>query len=154
MKTMSVGRRILGVVMCLFLYAGGVALDLYNAARFKEPASLYNEKGELMDYSVYGNPELHCIDGLDIFEYSVGLALLLLPLLMCFAVKRDRISVWHKMLLWFGSGFFICQLVYNIWVTTQELVPDAGFMFVLVLQALYVILLLIWPFINRPLPKE
>ena len=30
----------------------------------------------------------------------------------------------------------------------QELVPDVGFVFCLVLQALYVIMLLIWPFIN------
>ena len=136
---MSTGRRILGVLLCLFLYAGGVALDLYNAARLKDWAP---------GYIVYDIPEIHCIDGIDVFEYSVGLALLLLPLLLYFAVKRDRITGWDKILLWFGCGFFICQFIYNIWVTTQEFVPYVCFTFFLVLQALYVIMLLLWPLIN------
>lgn len=138
-KPMSIGRRIWGVLLCLFLYAGGVALDLYNAARLKD---------EPPGYIAYGIPEPHCIDGGDVFTYNVGLALLLFPLLLYYVVKRDRISGWHKILLWYGCGFFICQFIYNIWVTTQELVPDVGFMFFLVLQALYVIMLLLWPFIK------
>lgn len=145
---MKLKTRITGVLFCLLVYAGAVALNLYNAARYKEPAFLYNENGELKWYQVYGIPETHCIDGLDIFMYSVGLVLLLLPMLLYFAVKRDRMSVWHKMLLWYGCGFFICQFMFNIWVTTQELVPDVGFMFFLVLQALYVIMLLLWLFIE------
>lgn len=138
-KPMSIGRRIWGVLLCLFLYAGGVALDLYNAARLKD---------EPPGYIAYGIPEPHCIDGGDVFTYNVGLALLLFPLLLYYVVKRDRISGWHKILLWYGCGFFICQFIYNIWVTTQELVPDVGFMFFLVLQALYIMMLLLWPFIN------
>lgn len=145
---MSIGKRILGVLLCLLSYAGGLAMNLYNAARFKEPALLRDGRGELKWYHVYGIPEAHCIDGLDRFEYSVGLALLLLPLVLYFVMKRDRVSVWHKMLMWFGCGFFISQFTYHIWVATQELVPDVGFVFCLVLQALYVIMLLIWPFIN------
>ena len=39
-KTMSIGRRILGVLLCLLMYTGFVALDLYNAARYKEVAYL------------------------------------------------------------------------------------------------------------------
>lgn len=105
-------------------------------------------RGELKWYHVYDIPEAHCIDGLDIFEYSVGLALLLLSLVLYFVMKRDSVSVWHKMLMWFGCGFFISQFTYHIWVATQELVPDVGFVFCLVLQALYVIMLLIWPFMN------
>lgn len=45
------------------MYAGSVALDLYNAARLKEFALLHNEKGELQEYSVYDIPEADCIDG-------------------------------------------------------------------------------------------
>ena len=138
-KPMSIGRRIWGVLLCLFLYAGGVALDLYNAARLKDEAP---------GYIVYDIPEVHCIDGVDIFASCVGLALLLLPLLLYFVVKRDRMSWWHKILLWYGCSFFICQFIRNIWITTQELVPDVGFIFSLVLWALYVIMLLLWPIIN------
>lgn len=138
-KPMSIGRRIWGVLLCLFLYAGGVALDLYNAARLKDEAP---------GYIVYDIPEVHCIDGVDIFASCVGLALLLLPLLLYFVVKRDRMSGWHKILLWYGCSFFICQFIRNIWITTQELVPDVGFIFSLVLWALYVIMLLLWPIIN------
>lgn len=144
---MKARRRILGVLMSLLAYTGGVALDLYNAARFKEPALLHDENGELKWYSVYGVPEAHCIDCLDIFMSSVGLILLLLPLVLYLVVKWDRISLWHKILLWFGCGFFICQFIYNIWITTQEYVLDMGFTFVLVLQALYVMMLLLWQMI-------
>lgn len=151
---MKLKTRITGVLFCLLVYAGAVALNLYNAARYKESALLHNENGELKWYQVYDIPETHCIDGFDIFEYSVELVLLLLPLLLYFGVKRDRMSVWHKMLLWYGCGFFICQFMFNIWVTTQELVLDIGFMFFLVLQALYVIMLLLWPFINMFTAKE
>ena len=145
---MKSGRRIFGVLLSLLAYTGGIALDLYNAARFKEPALLHNENGELKWYNVYGIPEAHCIDRLDIFNDSVGLALLLLPLVLCFVMERDRMSVWHKILLWYGCSFFMCQFIYNIWVTTQEFVLDAGFVSVLVLQVVYVIMLLIWPFIR------
>lgn len=138
-KPMSIGIRIWGVLLCLFLYAGGVVLDLYNAARLKD---------EPPGYIAYDIPEVHCIDGVDIFASCVGLALLLLPLLLYFVVKRGRMSGWHKILLWYGCSFFICQFIRNIWITTQELVPDVGFIFFLVLWALYVIMLLMWPIIN------
>lgn len=42
---MSIGKRILGVLLCLLSYAGGLAMNLYNAARFKEPALLPDGEG-------------------------------------------------------------------------------------------------------------
>ena len=145
---MSVTKRIFGVLSCLLMYAGAVALDLYNAARYKEVAYLNGEHLYTNWYSVYGIPEVHCIDGFDIFYACIWPMMLMMPLFLYFAVRRDRVSGWHKILLWYGSSFFICQFIRNIWITTQEFVPEIGFVLFLVLQALYIMMLLLWPFIN------
>ena len=49
---MSVTKRIFGVLSCLLVYVGAVALDLYNAARYKEVAYLNGEHLYTNWYSV------------------------------------------------------------------------------------------------------
>ena len=96
---MKLKMRILGVLTCLLAYAGTIALNLYNAARYKEVA--YLNGGHLYTnwYSVYDIPEAHCIDGLDIFSACIWPMLLMLPLFLYFAVRRDALSRWYKILI-------------------------------------------------------
>lgn len=106
MKTMSVAKRIFGVISCLLVYVGTVALDLYNAARYKEEA--YLNGGHLYTnwYSVYDIPEVHCIDGYDIFSACFWPMLLILPLLLYFAVRRETLSKWYKILIIMSTIWF------------------------------------------------
>ena len=83
---MSVTKRIFGVLSCLLVFVGAVALDLYNAARYKEVAYLNGEHLYTNWYSVYDIPEVHCIDGFDIFSACIWSMLLILPLFLYFAV--------------------------------------------------------------------
>ena len=96
---MSVTKRIFGVLSCLLVYAGAVALDLYNAARYKEVAYLNGEDLYTNWYFVYGIPEVHCIDGFDIFSACIWPMLLILPLFLYFAVRREALNRWYKILI-------------------------------------------------------
>ena len=78
---MKGGRRIIGGIFCLLVYAGAGTLDLYNAARYKEEAYLNGEQLYTNWYSVYDIPEVHCIDGLDIFSACIWPMLLMWPFL-------------------------------------------------------------------------
>lgn len=79
---MSVTKRIFGVLSCLLVYAGAVTMDLYNAARYKEVAYLNGEHLYTNRYSVYDIPEVHGIDGFDIFAACVWPMLLILPMFL------------------------------------------------------------------------
>ena len=85
---MSVTKRIFGVLSCLLVYVGAVTMDLYNAARYKEVAYLNGEHLYTNWYLVYDIPEVHCIDGFDIFSACIWPILLILPLFLYFAVRR------------------------------------------------------------------
>ena len=68
------------MLFCLLMYAGSVALDLYNASRFKESVNLDGEHLYTNWFSVYGIPGLRSLDGLDVLSASIWPALLILPL--------------------------------------------------------------------------
>lgn len=68
---MSVTKRIFGVLSCLMVYVGAVALDLYNASRFKESVNLDGEHLYTNWFSVYGIPGLRSLDGLDVLSASI-----------------------------------------------------------------------------------
>jgi hypothetical protein len=158
-KTKSFAKRIFGVISCLLVYVGTVALDLYNAARYKEEA--YLNGGHLYTnwYSVYAIPEFHCIDGLDIFFSCVWPMLLILPLLLYFTVKRETLSKWYKILIIMSTILLVDSIVYDLWLLSQTLVPEFDWgggpplymLYTMVkfgLKVVYVIMLLVWPFLH------
>lgn len=154
---MKFKTRISGVLSCLLAYAGAVALDLYNAARYKEVA--YLNGGHLYTnwYDVYDMPEAHCIDGFDIFSACFWPLLLMLPLLLYFAVRRDVLGRWYKTLLVLSVVLLADSIIYDIWLLSQTLVPQFDWgggtplymLYIMVmfgLKAVYSVMLLIWPF--------
>lgn len=156
---MKLKMRILGVLTCLLAYAGAIALDLYNAARYKEEA--YLNGGHLYTnwYSVYDIPEVHCIDGLDIFSACVWPMLLILPLFMYFAVRREALSRRYKILIVLSAILLVDSIVYDLWLLSQTLVPEFDwgggppiYMFYTMVKfgfkVVYVIILLMWPFLR------
>jgi hypothetical protein len=158
-KTKSFAKRIFGVISCLLVYVGTVALDLYNAARYKEEA--YLNGGHLYTnwYSVYAIPEFHCIDGLDIFFACVWPMLLILPLLLYFTVKRETLSKWYKILIIMSTILLVDSIVYDLWLLSQTLVPEFDWgggppiymLYTMVkfgFKVVYVIMLLMWPFLR------
>lgn len=151
--------RILGVLTCLLTYVGTVALNLYNAARYKEEA--YLNGGHLYTnwYSVYDIPEAHCVDGFDVFTASFWPMLLILPLFLFFAVKREAFCRWYKILIVMSAILLAGGIIYDIWLLFQTLVPqfDWGggspiYMFYTMVKfafkVVYVIMLLTWPFLR------
>ena len=76
---MKLKTRITGALFCLLIYAGAVALALYNASRFKESVYLDGEHLYTNWFSVYGIPGLRSLDGLDVLSASIWPALLILP---------------------------------------------------------------------------
>ena len=110
---MSVTKRIFGVLSCLLMYAGAVALDLYNAARYKEVAYLNGEHLYTNWYSVYDMPEVHCIDGFDIFSACIWSMLLILPLFLYFAVRRESLSRWYMILIVVSAILLVDSIIYE-----------------------------------------
>ena len=110
---MSVAKRIFGVISCLLVYVGTVALDLYNAARYKEEA--YLNGGHLYTnwYSVYDIPEVHCIDGYDIFSACFWPMLLILPMFLYFTVRRENLSRWYKILIVVSAILLVDSIIYD-----------------------------------------
>ncbi len=156
---MSVAKRICGVLSFLLVYAGAVALDLYNAARYKEEAYLNGEHLYTNWYSVYDIPEVHCIDGLDIFSACIWPMLLILPLSLYFAVGRETLSRWYKILIVLSAILSIDGIIYDIWLLSQTFVPEFDWgggpplyiLYIMVkcgLEVVYVIMLSMWPFIR------
>lgn len=157
---MKLGRRILGGILCLLLYAGTVALDLYNAARYKEEA--YLNGGHLYTnwFSVYGIPEVHCIDGIDIFSACFWPMLLILPVFLFFVIRREALSKWYnKILIVLSMVLLIDSINYDIWLLSQTLVPlfDGGcgsplyMLYTMVkfgFKVVYVVMCLGWPFLH------
>ena len=158
-KTKSFAKRIFRVISCLLVYVGTVALDLYNAARYKEEA--YLNGGHLYTnwYSVYDIPEVHCIDGYDIFSACFWPMLLILPLLLYFAVRRETLSKWYKILIIMSTILLVDSIVYDLWLLSQTLVPEFDWgggppiymLYTTVkfgFKVVYVIMLLMWPFLR------
>ena len=156
---MSIAKRIFGVISCLLVYVGTVALDLYNAARYKEEA--YLNGGHLYTnwYSVYDIPEVHCIDGFDIFSACFWSMLLILPLFMYFAVRREALSRWYKILIIMSAILLVDSIIYDLWLLSQTLVPEFDWgggppiymLYTMVkfgFKVVYVIMLLMWPFLR------
>ena len=156
---MKLKMKIKEVLLFLLLYAGSVTLDLYNAARYKEEAYLNGEHLYTNWYSVYAIPEFHCIDGLDIFFACVWQMLLILPLFLYFAVRRETLSRWYKILIVMSAILLADSIIYDIWLLFQTLVPqfDWGggpplYMHYTTVKfgfkVVYVIMLLMWPFLR------
>ena len=156
---MKLGKRILGGMFCLLLYAGSGTLDLYNAARYKEEAYLNGEQLYTNWYSVYDIPEVHCIDGLDIFSACIWPMLLILPLLLYFTVRRETLSKWYKILIIMSTILLVDSIVYDLWLLSQTLVPEFDWgggppiymLYTTVkfgFKVVYVIMLLMWPFLR------
>ena len=156
---MKLKMRIKGVLLFLMVYAGSVTLDLYNAARYKEEAYLNGEHLYTNWYSVYAIPEFHCIDGLDIFFACVWPMLLILPLFLYFAVRREALSRWYKILIVLSAILLVDSIIYDIWLLFQTLVPQFDWGGGPPLYMLYttvkfgfkvvdVIMLLMWPFLR------
>ena len=156
---MSVAKRIFGVISCLLVYVGTVALDLYNAARYKEEA--YLNGGHLYTnwYSVYDIPEVHCIDGFDIFAACVWPMLLILPMFLYFTVRRENLSRWYKILIVVSAILLVDSIIYDLWLLSQTFVPEFDWgggsplymlytMVMFGIKAVYVVMLVIWPFIR------
>lgn len=154
---MKLIARISGVLLCLLMYVGAVALDLYNAARYKEVA--YLNGGHLYTnwYYVYNIPEAHCIDGFDIFSACFWPMLLILPLLLYFVVGRDVFSRWYKILNILSMVLLTDCIIYDVWLLSQTLVPQFDWgggspsymlytMVIFGLKAVYVVMLLVWSF--------
>ena len=151
--------RIKGVLLFLMVYAGSVTLDLYNAARYKEEAYLNGEHLYTNWYSVYAIPEFHCIDGLDIFSACIWLMLLMLPLFLYFAVRREDFCRWYKILIVLSAILLVDSIIYDIWLLFQTLVPQFDWgggppLYMLYttvkfgFKVVYVIMLLMWPFLR------
>ena len=156
---MKLKMRITGVLLFLMVYAGSVTLDLYNAARYKEEAYLNGEHLYTNWYSVYAIPEFHCIDGLDIFSACVWPMLLILPLFLYFAVRREALSRWYKILIVLSAILLVDSIIYDIWLLFQTLVPQFDWgggppLYMLYttvkfgFKVVYVIMLLMWPFLR------
>jgi hypothetical protein len=156
---MKGGRRIIGGIFCLLVYAGAGTLDLYNAARYKEEAYLNGEQLYTNWYSVYDIPEVHCIDGLDIFSACIWPMLLILPLLLYFTVGRETLSKWYKILIIMSTILLVDSIVYDLWLLSQTLVPEFDWgggppiymLYTTVkfgFKVVYVIMLLMWPFLR------
>ena len=156
---MKLKMRITGVLLFLMVYAGSVTLDLYNAARYKEEAYLNGEHLYTNWYSVYAIPEFHCIDGLDIFSACVWPMLLILPLFLYFAVRREALSRWYKILIVLSAILLVDSIIYDIWLLFQTLVPQFDWgggppLYMLDttvkfgFKVVYVIMLLMWPFLR------
>lgn len=156
---MKGGRRIIGGIFCLLVYAGAGTLDLYNAARYKEEAYLNGEQLYTNWYSVYDIPEVHCIDGLDIFSACIWPMLLILPLLLYFTVRRETLSKWYKILIFMSTILLVDSIVYDLWLLSQTLVPEFDWgggppiymLYTTVkfgFKVVYVIMLLMWPFLR------
>ena len=156
---MKLKMRIKGVLLFLMVYAGSVTLDLYNVARYKEEAYLNGEHLYTNWYSVYAIPEFHCIDGLDIFFACVWPMLLILPLFLYFAVRREALSRWYKILIALSAILLVDSIVYDLWLLSQTLVPEFDWgggppIYMLYTMAkfgfkvVYVIMLLMWPFLR------
>ena len=124
MKTMSVTKRIFGVLSCLLVYVGAVALDLYNAARYKEVAYLNGEHLYTNWYSVYDIPEVHCIDGFDIFSACIWSMLLILTMFLYFTVRRENLSRWYKILIIMSAILLVDSIIYDLWLLSQTFVPE------------------------------
>ena len=155
---MSVTKKIFGVLSCLLVYVGAVALDLYNAARYKEEA--YLNGGHLYTnwYSVYDIPEVHCIDGYDIFSACFWPMLLILPLLLYFAVRRETLSNWYKILIIMSTILLEDSIIYDMWLLSQTFVPEFDWgggpplymLYTMVkcgLEIVYVVMCVVWPFL-------
>ena len=151
--------RIFGVLTCLLAYVGAVVLYLYNAARYKEVAYLNGEHLYTNWYSVYDIPEVHCIDGFDIFSACVWPMLLILPLLLYFAVRRETLSKWYKILIIMSTILLVEGIIYDMWLLSQTFVPEFDWgggpplymLYTMVkfgLKVIYVIMLLVWPFLR------
>ena len=156
---MKLKMRIFGVLTCLLAYVGAVVLYLYNAARYKEEAYLKGEHLYTNWYSVYDIPEVHCIDGLDIFSACIWPMLLILPLLLYFTVRRETLSKWYKILIIISTILLVDSIVYDLWLLSQTLVPEFDWgggppiymlytTFKFGFKVVYVIMLLIWPFLR------
>ena len=156
---MKLKMRIKGVLLFLMVYAGSVTLDLYNAARYKEEAYLNGEDLYTNWYSVYAIPEFHCIDGLDIFFACVWPMLLILPLFLYFAVMREALSRWYKILIVLSAILLVDSIVYDFWSLSQTLVPEFDwgggppiYMFYTMVKfgfkVVYIIMLLMCPFLR------
>ena len=156
---MKLKMRIKGVLLFLMVYAGSVTLDLYNAARYKEEAYLNGEHLYTNWYSVYDIPEAHCIDGLDIFSACIWLMLLMLPLFLYFAVRREDFCRWYKILIVLSAILLVDSIVYDLWLLSQTLVPEFDWgggppiymLYTMVkfgFKVVYVIMLLMWPFLR------
>lgn len=156
---MKLKMRIFGVLTCLLAYAGTIALNLYNAARYKEVA--YLNGGHLYTnwYSVYDIPEAHSIDGLDIFSACIWPMLLMLPLFLYFAVRREDFCRWYKILIVLSAILLVDSIVYDLWLLSQTLVPEFDWgggppiymLYTMVkfgFKVIYVIMLLMWPFLR------
>ena len=156
---MKLKMRIKGVLLFLLVYAGSVTLDLYNAARYKEEAYLNGEHLYTNWYSVYDIPEAHCIEGLDIFSACIWPMLLILPLFLYFAVRREDFCRWYKILIVLSAILLVDSIVYDLWLLSQTLVPEFDWgggpplymLYTMVkfgLKVVYVIMLLVWPFLR------
>ena len=156
---MKLKMRIKEVLLLLLVYAGSVTLDLYNAARYKEEAYLNGEHLYTNWYSVYAIPEFHCIDGLDIFSACIWPMLLILPLFLYFAVRRESLSRWYKILIVLSAILLVDSIVYDLWLLSQTLVPEFDWgggppiymLYTMVkfgFKVVYVIMLLMWPFLR------
>ena len=150
---------IIGVLTCLLTYVGAVVLNLYNAARYKEEAYLKGEHLYTNWYSVYDIPEAHCIDGLDIFSACIWPMLLMLPLFLYFAVRRENFCRWYKILIVLSAILLVDSIIYDIWLLFQTLVPQFDWgggplLYMLYttvkfgFKLVYVIMLLMWPFLR------
>ena len=151
--------RIFGVLTCSLAYVGAVVLNLYNAARYKEEAYLNGEHLYTNWYSVYDIPEAHCIDGLDIFSACIWPMLLMLPLFLYFAVRREDFCRWYKILIVLSAILLVDSIVYDLWLLSQTLVPEFDWgggppiymfytMVMFGVKVVYVVMLVIWPFIR------
>lgn len=156
---MKLKMRIKGMLLFLMVYAGSVTLDLYNAARYKEEAYLNGEHLYTNWYSVYAIPEFHCIDGLDIFFACVWPMLLILPLFLYFAVMREALSRWYKILIVLSAILLVDSIVYDFWLLSQTLVfefdwgggPPIYMFYTMVkfgFKVVYIIMLLMCPFLR------
>ena len=155
---MKLKVRICGVLSCALAYVGAVAIDLYNAARYKEEA--YLNGGHLYTnwYSVYDIPEVHCIDGYDIFSACFWPMLLILPMFLYFTVRRENLSRWYKILIVVSAILLVDSIIYDLWLLSQTFVPEFDWgggpqlymLYTMVkfgLEVVYVVMCVVWPFL-------
>ena len=159
MKDMKLKMRILGVLTCLLTYVGAVVLYLYNAARYKEEVYLKGEHLYTNWYSIYDISEAHCIDGLDIFSACIWPMLLMLPLFLYFAVRREALIRWYKILIVVSAILLVDSIIYDLWLLSQTFVPEFDWgggpplymlytMVKFAFEIVYVVMCLVWPFLH------